>query len=98
VKGEPLWGHEAEAVLNTILKDSRFSGWRGFMDGHWAFMESPHVAIMRDDVNAMQAWYVDQVGCVYRETPRPGVYLRFRIIDPRDDDPSWHVKRFSGSF
>lgn len=85
MRGEILVGPEAQVVLDVILHDSRFSGWRGFRDGHWAFMESPHVAITRDDMNAMMSFYVDQIGAVYRDKPNPGVYMRFRILDPRDE-------------
>lgn len=71
-------------MLDLILRDSRFRGWKGYMDGGWAYLESPHAAITRDDMNAMQAWYVDQIGCMTREELGPGVFMRFRILDPRD--------------
>lgn len=99
MRGEPLAGHDAQVVLNVILAHPGFEGWRGFMDGHYAFLESPHVAITRDDMDRLSGFYVDQIGAVFRSLPNAGVYLRCRLLDPRDPvDPSWNIKYRGGSF
>lgn len=86
--GEPLWNDEARVILRTILASHWFRDWKGFVEGYWAFLESPHVAITAVDMAEAGGFYVDQIGAVFRDHPKPGVYLRFRILDPRDLDVS----------
>lgn len=85
-----LAGRDAEIVLETILSSTHFAGdgdqrprWRGFVDGHWAYFESPYYGITIEDMKALEAFHVDNISAVSRSTPHPGCYLRCRLLDPR---------------
>lgn len=57
------------------------SEWRWFLDGDLVIMEPRMPYVAERDVNfvTMQAC-THTIQCVYRDVPRPGVYLQF-IVD-----------------
>lgn len=56
--------------------------WRWFCDGDWVVLEPPRGLITAETMcHVQQQVNVHSVEAVFRTTPSPGVYLRFRMRD-----------------
>ena len=56
--------------------------WRWFCDGAWIVLEPPQGLIAAETVHHVhQQADVHSVEAVFRSTPSPGIYLRFRLRD-----------------
>lgn len=72
---------EIEARVKSIMKQFT-EPWRWFRDGIWIVMEPPDSVISAATMRYMLAHsQVTRPEAVFRTTPHPGIYLRFRLKD-----------------
>lgn len=57
--------------------------WRWFFEGPWVVLEPPYGSIAGETMQYIHQHVDTQtVEAVFRWTPSPGVYLRFRLLSP----------------
>ena len=67
--------------------------WRWFVDGDWIVLEAPYGFIAAETMQHInQSADVHTVEAVFRNTPHPGIYLRFRLRDlPTAPNPTTDI-------
>lgn len=68
-----------EKRVRTIM-ESFATPWRWFCDGAWIVLEPPQGLITAETMHHVhQHADIHTVEAIFRATPHPGVYLRFRL-------------------
>ena len=64
----------------SAIMEAFATRWRWFCDGTWIVLEPPQGLIAAETMHHVhQSADVHTVEAVFRTTPHPGVYLRFRL-------------------